>query len=317
MMGSISLISLGANLGNAKQLIQLAGEMLRERFGADKILFSRLYRSPAVGGPTGQDDFYNAVATVESSLNIFEVWQALNEVEQALGRRRRQRWEARRIDLDILLHNDQRLWTPRLKVPHPRMSIRTFVLEPACEIAGEWIEPVTQLKIRELRDALRAIHTGRMPKIIVLSESDAVLQAIQAEQLVDENRAKFNDNTYIRQIVPNLDRLADIEERSRYRDKLAAEITDELTSTRLLAFAGTSPDPNAVHWEDYCRVWAEVLGMSGSTLYSCTHRSFMSVPKYLLSADDPGWAAHELQAAITAMTCPVFAAGDFFASNDE
>ncbi len=327
-MTARSLISLGANLGNSRQLIQLAGEMIRDRFGSNRVVFSRMYRSPAVGGPAGQDDFYNAVAVIESSLDKFGLWQALHSIEQTLGRHRRLRWEARRIDLDILLHDQERLWTPTLKIPHPRMSIRTFVLEPAAEIAADWIEPVTGTTIKQLRDELRILpplaHSyGRgaggegllsavstpdraSPRILLLTESDEAYSAFFQAQpdFIQVHR------------VPLLDRRSNHQYVDAYRSTLTEQLNEAMQrSPRLIAFAGSSPDPTSIHWEDYCRVWAEVFRLNRPSQQSevdIADSAFDRTPKYLLSAEDTQWAIHELQAALTAMTCLASPCGEFF-----
>ncbi len=172
-----TLISFGANLGNSRQLIQLAGEQVVGRFGRQNVTFSQMYRAPAVGGPAGQADFYNAIASIESKLTAYEVWQILQSIEQDLGRRRRLRWEARRIDLDVLLHDQERIWTPTLKVPHPRMFIRTFVMEPAVEIASQWVDPITGLPLEQLRDQLRALSgpNALAPCVAILVEQALIL----------------------------------------------------------------------------------------------------------------------------------------------
>jgi len=341
-----SLISLGANLGNPRQLMQLAGKMILDRFGTSNVTFSRLYRTPAVGGPTGQDDFYNAVAKIESSNTAFEIWRSLHEIEQLLGRRRRHRWEARRIDLDVLLHAGERHWTPTLKIPHPRMLMRTFVLEPACEIASDWIEPVTGQTIAGLSQMLQQSRANEQLgiaaiHILVLSESEQRIQRI-AQSLIEpthdsisnHDKATLVDSTKVRstedskQTVVRMSRsrritLQSVDPQSRTISQTLIEATrrqlnyqivdyEKELPLQLLVFAGASPDPEAIHWEDYCRSWAELFELSPTNQDTNERNAFRRLPKYLLSADDPVWAAHELQAAMTAMTCPIEASGAFF-----
>jgi 2-amino-4-hydroxy-6-hydroxymethyldihydropteridine diphosphokinase len=68
---------------------------------------------------------------------------ALLAIEARFGRRRRARWEARRLDLDLLALGAIRLREPRLRLPHPRMMERAFVLVPLLEVAPDWTHPVT------------------------------------------------------------------------------------------------------------------------------------------------------------------------------
>ncbi len=336
-----TLISLGANLGNPRQVMQHAGEMILRLFGASNVAFSRLYRTPAVGGPSGQDDFFNAVATIDSNESAFGVWQNLNAIEQALGRQRRDRWEARRIDLDVLLHNDERHWTPTLKVPHPRMVMRTFVLEPACEIAPTWIEPVTGQTIESLSQSLLQLsaHTlDSSPSVHILVVSENIERSRQiAEAILETSHSMSTQEPYK---AANLQELADnrliVQLNSKCHimlqsvtplkrpisksqiDDLRYQFDHQIAQCQatkrlnLLVFAGASPDPSLIHWEDYCRGWAELLGLVHSCEFKSDVDSFRKLPKYLLAADDPKWAAHELRAAMTAMTCPIQPCGAFF-----
>ncbi len=131
---TLALVSLGANLGNARASINSAAGLLIEAFGRDRVRLSSLISSPAIGGPAGQDDFYNAVAAIDTDQSVFAFWHVLREIESQLGRERRLRWESRRIDLDILIYGNMRLWTPHLKIPHPRMVTRSFAILPAAEL---------------------------------------------------------------------------------------------------------------------------------------------------------------------------------------
>jgi 2-amino-4-hydroxy-6-hydroxymethyldihydropteridine diphosphokinase len=150
------LISFGANLGNARSTIERAAEQLKDQLttAAQWFQLSPFYKTPPVGGPSGQPPFINAVAAIQTDRSPWEVWQAVREVEQTLGRERLLRWEARRIDLDILLFDNARIWTPQLKIPHPRMCMRRFILAPAAHVAGAWLDPVTGQSISALATAL-------------------------------------------------------------------------------------------------------------------------------------------------------------------
>ncbi len=119
-------------------------------------------------------------------------------------------------------------------------------------------------------------------------------------------------------VVPAVSRFATQQSLLEARAAIAKQL-DMLTnqSIELIVFAGTTPDPASVHWEDFGRVWADLLGLSNrirtEDLPDCPEElRFRRIPKYMLSADNPEWAAHELKAAVTAMTCPVHANGSFF-----
>ena len=72
------------------------------------------------------------------------------DIEQQFGRVRLEHWGPRTLDLDILLFEDLIIETPKLQIPHPRMTQRAFVLVPLAEIASDWIEPVSGEAIGKL-----------------------------------------------------------------------------------------------------------------------------------------------------------------------
>ncbi len=148
-------ISFGANLGNPALTIRNAARMILDQLQPTACQQSQLYRTPAVGGPQGQADFLNAVMTMELNDNVLSVAQTLRDVEYRLGRQRQERWEARVIDLDVLLFDQLRLRSDRMQIPHPRMCLRSFILRPACDVAADWIEPVTGKTICQLTEHLR------------------------------------------------------------------------------------------------------------------------------------------------------------------
>jgi 2-amino-4-hydroxy-6-hydroxymethyldihydropteridine diphosphokinase len=118
--------------------------------GTRVIRTSRLIENPAVGGPPDSPAFLNGVAQVETTLMPRELLDRLLDIERSLGRERRQKWEPRPIDLDLILYEDQVIDTPDLQLPHPLMQERRFVLEPLAELAPELVHPVSELTVREM-----------------------------------------------------------------------------------------------------------------------------------------------------------------------
>jgi 2-amino-4-hydroxy-6-hydroxymethyldihydropteridine diphosphokinase len=137
------LIALGSNQGERAATITQALESLARHPRVSVETASRLYESPAIGGPAGQPAFLNAAARLQTDLTPWELLALLHETEGTLGRVRKQRWGARRIDLDLLLFDQRIIRTPTLVVPHPRMEFRRFVLVPAVEIAAQMTHPGT------------------------------------------------------------------------------------------------------------------------------------------------------------------------------
>lgn len=307
------LISLGANLGHPTETLLSAYRQLCEQFGADHLRMSRLYRSPPVGGPGGQSEFVNAVVAIETDLEPFAVWRKTCTIEQTLGRQRQQRWEARRIDIDILLHGDTRIWTPHFKLPHPRMSWRRFVLEPACEVAADWQEPVSGWSLAQLAGHLQS---RQRPRLLVVGEPSAgfngLLDALRQQPWIDRccggaSRSETSETGTLQGIGPVADidwlRLGDGSLAARQFGGLLGTLDAYPLPPQLLVVVSRTPDPLSVAWEDYSRPWATWLGMTSGAAglgHSCAIG-----PRYLLEGHDPVWAAHEIQAAAEAMLCHV------------
>ncbi len=131
-----AFIGLGANLGNPAAQLQAAVTALAALPGTQLLRVSRSYRSSAIG-PAGQPDYCNAVAAVESELTPLALLDALLAIEDAAGRVRGERWGARVLDLDLLLHGQTVCSSERLTLPHPELAFRDFVLWPLTEIAPD------------------------------------------------------------------------------------------------------------------------------------------------------------------------------------
>lgn len=138
--GTRVYIGVGSNLEDPVHQVQTALEELARLPRTRMAARSSLYLTAPVG-PQDQPDFVNAVAALDTGLGPEPLLDAL----QALERRHRRvrgedRWGPRTLDLDLLLYGEQRIDSPRLTVPHPRMVERAFVLLPLAEIAPEaWI----------------------------------------------------------------------------------------------------------------------------------------------------------------------------------
>jgi 2-amino-4-hydroxy-6-hydroxymethyldihydropteridine diphosphokinase len=153
-MSAVAYIALGANVGDRGENIRLALEKLKETPGVEITRVSALLENPAIGGPVDSPPFINAAAEVSTSLPADMLLARLLEIEQEMGRVRREKWGPRPIDLDLLLYGDQVLDVPGLTVPHPLMHKRRFVLSPLVEIAPDAVHPVFQWTIEELLEDL-------------------------------------------------------------------------------------------------------------------------------------------------------------------
>jgi len=148
------LIGLGANLGDRAQTLNSAIAVMAGNSHLNRVAASAFYESAPIGGPPGQPPFLNAAATLRTSLPAGALLQRLHAIEADLGRTRGQQWSARTIDLDLLLYGEQVIETESLVVPHPRLPFRRFVLEPAVEVAADWVHPPTGRPLRELLERI-------------------------------------------------------------------------------------------------------------------------------------------------------------------
>jgi 2-amino-4-hydroxy-6-hydroxymethyldihydropteridine diphosphokinase len=135
------LIALGSNLGDRHAALDRARCELGLVPRTTILRTSRSYEFPAIGGPAGQESFLNAAAVLATELMPESVLAALQKVEARCGRTLGERWSARTLDLDLLLYDELTINSPILVLPHPRMSFRRFVLEPAAEIAADMHVP--------------------------------------------------------------------------------------------------------------------------------------------------------------------------------
>jgi 2-amino-4-hydroxy-6-hydroxymethyldihydropteridine diphosphokinase len=146
-------LSLGSNLGDRQANLADAIERLR-RIG-DVVAVSSFYETEPVE-LAAQPWFLNCAVALETEKMPKQLLGAVLDIEKELGRRREQKKGPRTIDIDILLFGNSTVNTQDLKIPHPAMQERRFVLEPLAEIAPEQRHPVFKRTIRELRDALPA-----------------------------------------------------------------------------------------------------------------------------------------------------------------
>ena len=153
-------IALGANLGDPTVQIHDAVEALAGLPHSRLLRASSLYRTAPIG-VHGQPDFINAVVALETSLAPEALLDALLAIEANFGRRRDYPNAPRTLDLDLLLYGDRTIDTPALKLPHPRMHLRAFVIAPLLEIAPDcripgrgaaaaWLPAVRMQKIERI-----------------------------------------------------------------------------------------------------------------------------------------------------------------------
>jgi 2-amino-4-hydroxy-6-hydroxymethyldihydropteridine diphosphokinase len=157
-MARLAYLSLGSNVGNREAHLRDAIARLA-RIGK-VIRVSSFYETEPVEF-TDQPWFLNCAVALETSATPQELMKAILQIEEEMGRRRVQKKGPREIDIDILIFEDEVIESEGLKIPHPAMSQRRFVLEPLAEIAPEVRNPVMAKTVEEL---LRELPEGQAVK---------------------------------------------------------------------------------------------------------------------------------------------------------
>jgi 2-amino-4-hydroxy-6-hydroxymethyldihydropteridine diphosphokinase len=133
-------LSLGSNLGNKEKNLTLALFSL-EKEGVEILKMSSLYETQPVDFPS-QSWFYNQLVEVRTKANPEALLDLIKKIEQKTGRKRGHKKGPRIIDIDIILAEDSVIRKKELKIPHPRMEKRNFVLLPFVEISPDTVHPV-------------------------------------------------------------------------------------------------------------------------------------------------------------------------------
>jgi len=155
---SFVYLGIGSNIGNRKQNCLEAIRLLSENPFISVIKISSLYETEPVGLES-QSSFINCVIGIETTLDPGRLLDVCREIEESLGRERVAQWGPRTIDIDILLYNNQVINDRDLKIPHPLMHERGFVLIPLAEIAPDAFHPVKRRKIKDLLKGIKDMHS--------------------------------------------------------------------------------------------------------------------------------------------------------------
>ncbi|WP_106529207.1 2-amino-4-hydroxy-6-hydroxymethyldihydropteridine diphosphokinase [Chitinophaga niastensis] len=136
--------NLGDRTGNLHQAVQLIAAT------AGKIgKISALYQT-APWGAVDQPDYLNQALQLHTELDALTLLHTLLEIERKIGRIRQEKWGSRLIDIDLIFFNEEIISLPELKIPHPQMQFRQFVLVPLQEIIPDFVHPVLLKTINEL-----------------------------------------------------------------------------------------------------------------------------------------------------------------------
>lgn len=146
------VLSLGSNVGDRQSNLSAAINRISE-IPALLLKKSSVYQTPPWGN-TSQPDFFNQVIEIETAFDAFTLMEKLLLIEESMGRKRKEKWEPRIIDIDILFYNEEILENDKLTVPHKLLHERMFVLEPLHDILPDKNHPVLKKNISILLSEL-------------------------------------------------------------------------------------------------------------------------------------------------------------------
>ena len=150
-------IALGSNIGDRFKNLQQGVNLIFQELGKINSV-ARVYNTPAIGfaKDSNPDDFLNTCIAVETHLPVEKVLKTLQAIEKKLGRNtsksnsKTSGYQSRTIDLDILFYNDAVIETAELKIPHPFLHERKFVLQPLNNIATNKLHPILKQDVSTL-----------------------------------------------------------------------------------------------------------------------------------------------------------------------
>lgn len=155
-----SFIGLGSNIDDRLENIKHALKLFGNTEECTVVKVSSMYESKPYGY-TKQNNFLNCVVEISTTLDLKNLLKVTKEIEQKIGRKQREKWGPREVDLDILFFNDIIYSDAELTVPHNDVMNRDFVLVPLCEISPGFVHPGTKKKICDIITAELEINIIR------------------------------------------------------------------------------------------------------------------------------------------------------------
>jgi 2-amino-4-hydroxy-6-hydroxymethyldihydropteridine diphosphokinase len=141
-------LSLGSNIGDSIGNLILAIQCIDQ--GVNRVTgISPAYRTDP-WGKTDQNSFFNCAVEIETIHNPWELKSSLVEIEERLGKKIKETWGERTIDIDIIFYGQKIIYEKKLIIPHPRFHLRNFVLIPLCHISENIIDPITGMTVSDI-----------------------------------------------------------------------------------------------------------------------------------------------------------------------
>ena len=147
-------LGIGSNLGSPRDNCENAIYNINAHPECELKATSSFYKTEPYGNKD-QNWFVNTTILIETSLEPLKLLERLLAIEEKMGRTREEKWGARIIDIDILFYDDLIIDQPKLRIPHPELIHRRFVLKPLAEIAHDIIHPVKNKSIGTLLQELK------------------------------------------------------------------------------------------------------------------------------------------------------------------
>lgn len=145
----IALLSLGSNMGDRQEYLDMAIEELKNAPDISLLKVSSPLENPPYGN-VAQNNFINMAASISTYLTPYELLDVLHQIEAKAGRTRDLRWGDRTLDIDIVFFGDTILDDDSLTIPHPDYNNREFVLAPLTEIAPNFHCPIAKKTIKQI-----------------------------------------------------------------------------------------------------------------------------------------------------------------------
>lgn len=148
-------LSLGTNLGDRQSNLETARTLIGQTIGTVQATSGVMETEP--WGFDSPNSFLNMALAVNTELSPMEALKATQTIEKEMGRRNKSRnshYSDRIIDIDLIMYDNQVTDLPRLKIPHPLMHLRRFVLEPLSEIAPELVHPILHKTVTEMLEEI-------------------------------------------------------------------------------------------------------------------------------------------------------------------